>query len=310
MSVFLLILKILGFILLGILGIIMLLIAVVLFVPIRYEAKVEAYENPNITAKVHWLLHLLRVNASYEKNFDYNVKLMWIQLIPKNNRAKKHQEHNYEARSDDKDGIDIEFSDDVFTSIPDTSVDMESLNSQVPQNSNKNNLDEQAESMQDNDRLDEKGKPQKESRSNRRKSTRKPKKKRTKEKLSDKIKNIKSKFVEIKKKVDDPRNRKAVRHLKDELVRLLKAIWPKRCSGYLQYGFSDPSITGEITGVISLLPLAYQKRLHIIPDFAADENYFEGEITIKGRLMIVTLVAIALRLLLDKNVRYLYKQLG
>ena len=70
-----LILKIIGIILLSILGIVLTLIVVVLFVPIRYRAKIETTDGVKklrVEAKVTWLLHLISAHVAYKEN-----KLVW-----------------------------------------------------------------------------------------------------------------------------------------------------------------------------------------------------------------------------------------
>lgn len=63
MGVVLLILKILGITILCILGLVLLILALVLFVPIRYRAKgnIESKEKHSGTVCVHWLLHAIDI---------------------------------------------------------------------------------------------------------------------------------------------------------------------------------------------------------------------------------------------------------
>ena len=63
MGVVLLILKILGITILCILGLVLLILALVLFVPIRYRAEgsIESKEKHAGIVNVHWLLHAIDV---------------------------------------------------------------------------------------------------------------------------------------------------------------------------------------------------------------------------------------------------------
>ena len=50
------------------LGIVLLLLILVLFVPVRYEAAGENKEKLQAKGKVHWLLHIVSFQVSYENN--------------------------------------------------------------------------------------------------------------------------------------------------------------------------------------------------------------------------------------------------
>ena len=65
MEIVLLILKIIGFTLLGILGLALLILLAILFVPVRYKAWGEKHSEISAEGRVTWLLHLLRIKAVY-----------------------------------------------------------------------------------------------------------------------------------------------------------------------------------------------------------------------------------------------------
>ena len=67
MTALLTILKVIGWILLGILGLILLTVLTVLLVPIRYRADGVWKEEKYIRGRVTWLLHLLSIRVTYEK---------------------------------------------------------------------------------------------------------------------------------------------------------------------------------------------------------------------------------------------------
>ena len=102
-----LILKIIGIILLVILGITLALIGVVLFVPIRYQMKTETtngMKNLKTEAKANWLLHLISAHITYQdEELDWHVRVGW----------KKFRTTEEDVRIDD-DGIhtdaDVEMS--------------------------------------------------------------------------------------------------------------------------------------------------------------------------------------------------------
>ena len=74
MTVLLTILKVIGWILLGILGLILLTVLTVLLVPIRYRADGVWKEEKYIRGRVTWLLHLLSIRVTYEKELLLEVR--------------------------------------------------------------------------------------------------------------------------------------------------------------------------------------------------------------------------------------------
>lgn len=51
----------------------------------------------------------------------------------------------------------------------------------------------------------------------------------------------------------------------------------------------------------------YPEKLNIVPDF--DEKRFEGELHVKGRLRLIHVLIIVVRLFADKDVRYIIRKI-
>ena len=102
----------------------------------------------------------------------------------------------------------------------------------------------------------------------------------------------------------DLRTRRAIVRLKKSVFRLLRHIKPRSVSGDAVIGFDDPSLTGSVTGLASAFYPAIYGRLKLVPDFS--EKRFEGNIALRGRIIPVVPVFIALITVLDRNVRYCY----
>ena len=81
------ILKITGIVLLCILALILLLLAVILFVPIHYKAEGEYKDRDNaylVSARAHWILHIIRVNFDMDKEKkDTVAKVLFFKVYPK-----------------------------------------------------------------------------------------------------------------------------------------------------------------------------------------------------------------------------------
>ncbi len=87
------------------------------------------------------------------------------------------------------------------------------------------------------------------------------------------------------------------------LRKFLYRVRPRELSGRIAFGLSDPSQTGEIVGLIATFPVIYQTDLQIEPDFEAEGTYAEGEIHLKGRILLFWVLALAFGLIRQKNMR-------
>lgn len=100
-----------------------------------------------------------------------------------------------------------------------------------------------------------------------------------------------------------------IRSLKGYLFYLLHHIRPRRGRGYLKYGFPDPALTGQLTGLFYVLrPLAFSE-LALEPVFETDEILLEGDLVIRGHIRMVHLVRVGLKLLFDKNLKHFRQRL-
>ena len=124
--------------------------------------------------------------------------------------------------------------------------------------------------------------------------------------IKDFIAKIKVAYPRIKKILTDDRNKKAVIHLKDELIYLVKRLLPKKSRVRGAFSTGAPDTTGQLCGVIALFPIMYQKGWELRPDFMAESAYFEGDFWGKGRLYLFQIVGIILRIVFDKNCRRMY----
>ena len=123
----------------------------------------------------------------------------------------------------------------------------------------------------------------------------------------EKLKNIKAEFDYYKGLLwDSPRGQSAVKLTFSQLWVLLKKIKPSKIEGDVIFGTGDPAATGQAIGAIAALYGFLPKKLHITPDF--EEERYEGKLHIKGKLRLIHVVIIALKLIVDKNFRYVVKK--
>lgn len=125
--------------------------------------------------------------------------------------------------------------------------------------------------------------------------------------ICDTIKNIKSNYDFYKGLWDKPQGKAAVKNVMSQVLYLLKRVKPKKIEGDLVIGTGDPASTGKIIGGIAAVYGFLPEKLHITPDF--EEQRLEGNLHVKGKLRCIHLLVIAGRLLIDKNVRYVFRKI-
>lgn len=128
--------------------------------------------------------------------------------------------------------------------------------------------------------------------------------------LKDKIRTIKTVYPRIKAMIKDARNKKAVAHLKDELIYLVKIFLPKKSKVDADFSTGAPDTTGQLCGVLACFPIIYQKNWKLRPDFTAEGPMFRGSFWGKGRIYLYKLVGILLRIVFDKNCIRMYTMIN
>lgn len=137
------------------------------------------------------------------------------------------------------------------------------------------------------------------------------------EKLSeirDKIKNIRLTFNRIHDKIDwwknyihHPRVKAAASLVWRYAKGLLKHILPTKVWGRVTFGFSDPSVTGRVLGLLGMSFPLHKNCVAVTPRFDG-ETILEGEICLKGRIYGIVLLKAAVVIYFNKNVKYAIKR--
>lgn len=107
---------------------------------------------------------------------------------------------------------------------------------------------------------------------------------------------------------NDEKNKKAFSNIWKQLEHLIVSVLPKRLKLWLKYSTGSPDTTGQVLGILAIFPVGYRNHWNIIPDFTAEEFYAEADFTVHGRIFGVQILALALRIILDKNCRRLYNR--
>jgi len=94
-----------------------------------------------------------------------------------------------------------------------------------------------------------------------------------------------------------------IHFLIDQLVYLLNELAPRKVKLILDFGFTNPAYTGWTIAGLSMVSWIYNDGVNITPYFNTDENVAKGSTRLKGRIRLVVLVIILLRVFFDKEVK-------
>lgn len=301
-AVLLTILKVIGIIAITLLGVLLLLLAVALFVPIRYtiigRRRLEDEVPAVAVIKAYWLLHIFRLSFDYPKETFLRLKIFGLTVFrsdtPKKSKPKKKDTKKPKQQKKDLEQQEIVNSNNKLQSEP---------------------MEEQKEErrQQAEDRAKSKGKQDAGGkRKHKTFSVRSFFKKLwsglkniqyTIRKIYDKIKHIVKNihyYIEILKS-DVFRNAWTVNSR--QILLLLKSVKPRKIKGEVVVGTGDPASTAQILAAYSMLYPFWGTHIAFIPDF--ERVIFEGEVLIKGRITLFRLLKTGATVYLNKDLRQL-----
>ena len=308
-----LILKIIGIILAVILGLVLLVICIVLFVPICYKADLHGSGNAReltVHAKVSWLFGLIKAVFALENGkTDLSVRIAWKKFGDSDPVEDKAEDRVEEKPKPEKKAVmqekqviqREEKQDDTTNQITDKAVEDQTEKAEKSEKSAKT----RPESTEKKQRKKKDRKEDSDSASKIEQITEKIKC--TYHKFCDKINEITEKKDKITDFLTDETHKNAFLKLKNEAFHLLKKLKPKKIQGDITFGFEDPSLTGRLLAWISMIYPWIGEHTDITPDF--EHRTLSGDLSIRGRLYVITPVVTALRLILSKAVRRSFKDI-
>ena len=308
-----LILKIIGIILAVILGLILLVICIVLFVPICYKADLHGSGNAReltVHAKVSWLFGLIKAVFALENGkTDLSVRIAWKKFGDSDPVEDKAEDRIEEKPKPEKKSVmqekqviqGEEKQDDTTNRITDKAVEDQTEKAEKSEQTAKT----RPESTEKKQRKKKDRKEDSDSASKIEQITEKIKC--TYHKFCDKINEITEKKDKMSDFLTDETHKNAFLKLKNEAFHLLKKLKPKKIQGEITFGFEDPSLTGRLLAWISMIYPWIGEHTDIMPDF--EHRTLSGDLSIRGRLYVITPVVTAIRLILSKAVRRSFKDI-
>ena len=270
LAILLTILKVTGIVLLCIIGLVLLVLLIVLFVPIRYKADGFYKDSDyNVKAKASWLLHVVTVSFDLKASKEPVIKVFGIKLKGKKKKDEEEGETAEETTEDVTKEAKVETKEEAVEEIKEESTD--------EQFSEETATDEEDKRSE---KKDKRSKDKKEFKS---------------ESVYDKIKG----YVDI---IKSDEFKESFALVKKQFCRLLKAILPRKWEINASLGFEDPSLTGYVCAVSGAMYMWFRKHIHIVGDF--DEEKIDAKAYFKGRIYIVVLVYVFLRVWFNKKIRH------
>lgn len=322
LHILLLILKWIGIVLAVFLLLVLLLINLGLFVPVRYRADASCQndiETLEAEFELSWMWKLFFLTACWKKGkADMKIRIGWKYLFSEEKEGKSEEKIEV---PEEKEGNDLqkEKEEQKFLKEQKESLPPEKTNRSLP----KNNVQEQAEKRECHQEKTESGidKEEEEKESftaDRRKAggrKKKPLWDRMKEKISEWIESCKSfwrkilamgrnfrgKKEQIESFLTDASHRRAFCSLKREVRRFLGYVSPKDVKIVGKIGLEDPYMTGQALAVLGMLFPFLGENTVIVPDF--ENKVLEGSVHIEGKIHNFRMLAILWRLIKDRDVR-------
>ncbi len=317
MAVFLLVLKIIGITVLSIIGLLLLVLCLVLFVPVRYKAfsSKETDEAPfRAAAGASWLLSIVSAVYDTQDKNGLTIRVFGIRLKSREERDRKKAEREakrncrrkaekkkdkYKEDKKEKDyipGFTIYEYDDQNDDVREVSRIEKWPDIHDTYQKKKDNDKEEAEIEEEDDAF-----------------------KVIEEKISailNKLSGIKERIFRVVEKTgdiasdidyyhnalsNDARNRQALEYIFKKAKRLLKSVAPRKVDGRLDYGSEDPSDTGRVLAIASMLYPLYGTSIRVVPDF--ENKHLSFDLKLKGRVYINVVAVVLLQLYFNKKVR-------
>ena len=283
LHVLLLILKITGIVIACILELVIIAVAAVLFVPVRYKADADYHGKFKAHAKLSWL-GMLRVLVSYDEELAIKAKALFITIYSNNQKKEKTSKHRTSKKKKTK------HSEENIFSVNDDEAKKLTEN-------------ESAESLKETVSKDESKTTQNKNFFDKVKDKcfviyTKIKEiinlvKDTVKKVSGAADKLKEKVKKAKEFVTDEDNKALFHFFVEQLKTLIKVIRPKKYRINARLGFEDPATMGKVLAYISIFYGMSGVDLSLEPVFG--ENIKEGSIFLKGNIRIFSVLVIALR---------------
>lgn len=305
-----------GILLLVILGLVLAVLLAVLFVPIRYEAEGSFKGEPAAKGRVSWLWRLFSCQVVYDGEAEVSLRIFGVKTGRKKEAADGAEEaeipepvvtarEKHPEKEEPAGGNKPAEEAPVSGSQPGEECPAPEMPETCERTSAEKLESDAAKAAPEQPGAEtETGKKRQKKKRIRQNPFQKIKV--TFQRICGKLKTAEEKWQKLRDFLEKEENKNTFRLLKKQVIRLFRHILPGKVSGKVRFGFEDPYTTGRILTYISPFYGWYGRKIQVIPVF--DEQVLEGEISLKGRIRIATLLFIGFQVWRDKNFRTLLKR--
>ncbi|MEG1847498.1 MAG: hypothetical protein RRX92_03280 [Lachnospiraceae bacterium] len=281
--------KIIGMILVGLLGAMLLLLLLVILVPIRYAVQGNYDTAIHAQAKVTWLLHLFSIRMRYEKTSHVSIRLLGIPIFDsvraaqkaEKKAAKEAEKTQREAEKAPKEvkktQEPIETTEPIETPEEDAVFEEQVTSQDIPPKE-LSLLKKWKHFLYKCTHI-----------------------KYTIKQICDRIKNAIEEITYYNQVLHSEIAKQAFMLCKKQLLFLWNHCKPKKYQIYLHLGMEDPATMGMIMSYYGMFYPLYTDHVMIAPDF--EQIIIEGHGYLKGRITIGMLLRMAWIIFFDKNLR-------
>ena len=306
-QVLLLILKIIGIALASIIGFVLFILLVVLFVPIRYRARViKKPEHLEVTGRVSFLFSFLRVTVRYFEKLTYQGHIFVFKFLD-SEKEKKPKRPKKKKQSKKEETIEQQEEPQLLSEneeqkkeelLLETTEKTEEPLEEVEEPTLDEVLDEMMQEEAESVETEKVGFFEKI-------GLKIEQIKNTIDKVIGKIRKIWHQKEEVERILEKERTKRAISFVFGKVVKILRHILPRKLKGYLIFGSGDPATTGKILAVLGVVYAKTGPLIDITPNFV--EKQLECDLEIEGKIQIIVLVVIAVQIIMKKEVRQLIK---
>ena len=302
--VLLTILKVIGVALLVLIGLIIFVVLLVLFVPVRYSLdakKAEEGERPfTCLVRGTWLLHLLNIRFQYPDAAYLRVRILFFNVFCFGKEKDTEEKAGSTRSSDKKHGRKADED-------PPPPAKEETIPKKETAHKSDGDLPEKDISVKVDDPTEKK------------EAKEAPSLRGFIQKLLSILKNIRYTIAQICDKIKHIVNNiqyylnilksdtfsRAWKVCSGQAFSLLKSIFPGKWRGSLVIGTGDPAGTGQLLAVYGMLYPLLGAHISVTPDF--ERKILEGELFAKGKITVFQGLKTAWKIYFNKDLRHLIK---
>lgn len=311
MQIVLWILKIIGWILLAVLGLFVLAVCFVLFTPLRYKGEAGCQgKKETLWAQLQFSLLFRFAEGGVEYadgKTTWRLRVAWKQLQGAEAKQVMEETASVAESMAENAQAEAEIPEEKQTGKTEEPEERRSEERQKP-SAEPEKPRNSAEKPRENSENREKQRKSPEKRFEKSAKKAEDEKRSFFERIEytfqvfcDKMNVLIEKKEKVRSFLEDEIHHAAFLKAIQSLKRLVLRLKPTDFSGNVRFGFEDPAVTGKTLAILSVMAPLFEGNLEVEPEF--QEEILEGELLIAGKLTAWKFAALALELFTDKNIR-------